>query len=65
MSHEGSRATITVVIVGRNFLDADLGEELAAARLAGLQVVIAVRSDLPAPRGLGAGQIIRTFEDLG
>jgi methionine salvage enolase-phosphatase E1 len=43
----------------------DLAEELAAARLAGLQVVIAVRSDMSAPRGLAADQIIRTFADLG
>ena len=42
----------------------DVQEELTAARLAGLQVVLAVRSDLPAPPGLGADQIIRTFADL-
>jgi len=42
-----------------------VGEELAAARLAGLQVVLAVRSERPAPPGLGADQIIRTFADLG
>jgi len=43
----------------------DVGEELAAARLAGLQVVLVVRPDLPAPREPGADEIIRTFADLG
>ena len=43
----------------------DVEEELAAARLAGLQVVLAVRSDQATPRGTCADQIIRTFADLG
>jgi len=43
----------------------DVEEELAAARLAGFQVVLAVRSDQAAPRETCADQIIRTFADLG
>jgi enolase-phosphatase E1 len=58
-------ATALGIAPSRILFVSDLAEELAAARLAGLQVVIAVRSDLSAPRGLGADQIIRTFADLG
>lgn len=43
----------------------DVERELAAARLAGLQVVLAVRPDQSTPQEPAFHEVIRTFADLG
>lgn len=57
-------ATALGIAPSRILFVSDVWGELAAARLAGLQVALAVRSGQPTPRGPGAEQTIRTFADL-
>ena len=64
----GSYANIATALglaPSRILFVSDVGDELAAARRAGLQVVMVVRPDLPAAREPGGYEIIRTFADLG